>query len=229
LLVFFDDCKPIQQVVVLAGAMTDNRPAIVKQSARQVQQSVIVARRSAFATIGLREGQIEAASDLIDIARGNFANPEFGLFLLESSYGATATNNPLTRSLDAFGYLLLAQWSNLLEATQAAIVIDPSFYDLYLLEGLAYCNLGEYEAAEASYTTLIEVEPDYAIGYALRADVRLQQGDTLGALADGGLLLISEQAEAFLPFTDAIQAGAINCTNLLTVDLDAMRADSAGE
>jgi len=179
-------------------------------------------------TIALRQGRIRAASDLVDIARENYANPEFGLFLLQASYGSTATDNALTRSLDAFGFLLLSQWSTLLEATQSTIALGTDFYDLHLLEGLAHCNLGDYEAAEASYTTLIDLEPDYMMAYALRADVRLQQGNTIGALADGAALFNSEQADAFLPYADAIQTGAINCTNLLTLDLDTITAD-AGE
>jgi len=86
--------------------------------------------------------------------------------------------------------------------------------------------LRDYAAAGENYTQLINFVPDYTLAYLLRAEVRQKQGDIVGALADGAVVLQSDRAENFLPLMPAFQAGEINCENFFDVDLNSLEGQS---
>ena len=76
------------------------------------------------------------------------------------------------------------QWESVLE--QVDLVLETGFRnaDVYLIQGLAYCNLGQYEEAIEAYTNGIELEPDYYAIYLYRAEAYREANQTLRAVQD---------------------------------------------
>ena len=52
------------------------------------------------------------------------------------------------------------------------------------MQGFAYCNLHRYPEAETAYTHGLDIEPNYPLLRLLRAEVRRDQNNLVGALAD---------------------------------------------
>ena len=90
---------------------------------------------------------------------------------------------------------------------------------MYLAEGISYCNLEDYPAAEAAYTRAIELEPDFAALYVLRAEVRQKQGDLAGSDQDMFAAQTYDLGPEFAGLIQAIATGAVNCQNLFEADL----------
>ena len=182
-------------------------------------------------TLALREGQLTEAQRLFKEVFERFPDPTLSSRIFLSLYGQ---NNAITSAAEAFGAATLRQWRQVINAVGAGTTLDNDFYDVYLpdvflLEGIAYCNLGDYAAAEISYTRLIDHAPDYIMGYALRGEVRREQGDLIGAAQDGLTVTQSDQAALYAPYMGAFLSGEINCTNFLDVDLSVYNSETTPE
>jgi serine/threonine protein kinase/tetratricopeptide (TPR) repeat protein len=136
--------------------------------------------------IALREGRLEDADTLLDVVLRRFPDPTFATRVLRIIFGDVDTVNRLIGTQSAFGYLALGQHSKVIEEATTALnqESDLLYTELYLMRGLAECNLQDYATAETDYSSAIETEPDFAILYLLRAEIRAQQGKRLQALAD---------------------------------------------
>ena len=44
---------------------------------------------------------------------------------------------------------------------------EPSYSEMYLLKGLSYCNMDEYQKAEEAYSAGLEVDPSFTVLYFL--------------------------------------------------------------
>jgi tetratricopeptide (TPR) repeat protein len=118
----------------------------------------------------------------------------------------------------AFGELLLGQYERALENVDQALAINPNIADLYLVQGLAHCALGDYQAAEAAYTRGIEVEPDYIALYALRAETHLRQKDLTAVNADARVVIQSDLAPMFAALMQAGLTGEWQCDQFFDFD-----------
>jgi serine/threonine protein kinase/tetratricopeptide (TPR) repeat protein len=110
----------------------------------------------------------------------------------------------ITQFAVAYANMGLGQWEAALQNLQTIIDSGRATADAYLLQGLAYCNLGDYEQSEAAYTTGIELDEDFWLLYLLRAEARQKGGNLLGALNDVNTVQDSDAGEAF---SDLIQRG----------------------
>lgn len=90
---------------------------------------------------------------------------------------------------------------------------------MYFLRGFAYCNLGDDAAAEEAYSKVIELEPDDTLMYLLRAEVRNNQGNILGAGSDSLQVQQSAFADDFAPLLAAGANGDLTCKNFLDFEL----------
>ncbi len=177
--------------------------------------------------IALREGRISDATSLIDVILTEFPDPEFGMRLVSSFFGTNA-RDPWGPAFSAFINAMLGQYDDVLEYTEQALE-EYQFADAYMLQGLAYCNLGDYEQAEAAYDNAIELEPDFAVLYLLRAEVRLKQGDQIGALADfGAATQLSPGGEFEAVLADA-SSGNIGCENFFSYRPSGQQPEGATE
>lgn len=165
-------------------------------------------------SIALRQGRLADAQQYSNDAFAKFPDPDAGekWALLVAS----ENKNPFTPILSAFWSWNLGQFNKAIQKAQSAEAVDPKFTDAYLVEGLSYCNLGKSAEAEAAYTKAIELEPQFALLYMLRADVNKQQGNMTNALGDFLLLQQSPQAPQMMEYIQAAQEGKINCKNFIT-------------
>ncbi len=172
----------------------------------------------AFLTVvAMREANLSEVQRLLAFIRETYPSATVGSEIFTAVYGIDEVS--LSGAMEAFIFFTLEQWSETIEATERSINLGLPLPDVHLLAGLAHCNRGEYAEAEASYTALLASDPDYTIGYVLRYEVRLAQGDQVGALQDLTQALGTSQAANLEPYIPAYQEGLINCENFLELDL----------
>jgi tetratricopeptide (TPR) repeat protein len=165
-------------------------------------------------SIALRQGRLADAQQYIHDAFIKFPDPDAAenwAILV-----ASENKNPVTPMLSAFWSWNLGQFNKAIQKAQSVESVDLIFTDAYLVEGLSYCNLGKLAEAEAAYTKAIELEPNFALLYMLRADVYKQQGYMTAALGDFYILQQSTQAAQMKEYIQAAQNGRLNCKNFST-------------
>lgn len=166
-------------------------------------------------SIYLRQGELVKAGEMIKIVREQFPDTTIANRIINSTFKLDGV--PLTYLTEISGYFVLGQWNSVVDVL-SRVEFSDAYSEVYLLGGLAYCNLKEFDQAEASYTRVIEKHPDYYLAYMLRAETRLKNNNAGGALADVAVILQSDQAEQFAPFIPYAQSGEISCETILEVD-----------
>jgi serine/threonine protein kinase/tetratricopeptide (TPR) repeat protein len=169
--------------------------------------------------IALREGRLQDAQQLYRTVREKFPDPTIAERMTLTTFGPEAAKTLLIPLVAMFGNLTLGQWR---EIINVPFEDDVSLSDPYVIRGLAYCNLKDYPAAEAAYTKAIEAEPDYALPYALRAEVRLHQGNVLGVAADALDVSQHDVGGVYTALLAMAQAGDVSCENFFDADLSAI-------
>jgi tetratricopeptide (TPR) repeat protein len=87
--------------------------------------------------------------------------------------------------------------------------------DMYFLQGLAYCNLQDYPAAEEAYTMAVNYSPNFALLYVLRGQVRIEQGERDAAAEDFTAARSKNQDPAFAAWIDAGENMAWTCVDMM--------------
>jgi serine/threonine protein kinase/tetratricopeptide (TPR) repeat protein len=170
--------------------------------------------------IAMREGDLVGGLQRLEYVQDNYPDPRIADRIISASYGIAGTETLIGLMNETFGNFTLGQWNALVDLTDLWIErYGGDFPEIYLIRGFAFCNLGDYAAAEEAYSAVISEAPDYGLAYALRAEVRQAQGDTAGFIADGAALLTSPQADTLRPFIPAFQSGELGCANFLDADL----------
>ncbi|MBN1681029.1 MAG: tetratricopeptide repeat protein [Anaerolineae bacterium] len=178
--------------------------------------------------LGLREGDLTGVPALFDAAVTKFPDPQFSNRMLQALFGGQVPNlwGPV---LAALGNLVLGQYDDALVQIEAALAVDDRLPELYMGQGMVYCNLRDYEAAEEAYTRGIALDPDLVALYALRAEVRNRMGDTAGVLQDGAVVLESDVGSSFAPLLEAGLAGEWSCETFFSYDYAALETGPAGD
>ncbi len=169
--------------------------------------------------VALRKGDLTTASRLFNEVIQKFPDSSFTERLLKAILNEEAASIGFVPLNAAFGNLTLRRWRDVLNVTDNAIDDDDVLTDIYFLRGFAQCNLGDDAAAEASFSKAIELEPDYTLMYLLRAEVRNNQGNILGAGSDILQVQQSDLAETFAPLLAAGASGDLTCQNFLDFEL----------
>ncbi len=91
-------------------------------------------------------------------------------------------NEPINRQSDSEGAFL--GWKEALATCDEALQIEPRNPRFLLLRASAYCEGELYEKAVAECSQVISMDPDNAIAYLCRAQVRADQGGLVPALED---------------------------------------------
>jgi serine/threonine protein kinase/tetratricopeptide (TPR) repeat protein len=164
--------------------------------------------------LALHEGRLDDAFRDIEIVLTEFPDPGFMERLIQATFGDQLAD-PYALMLSAVANQMLGRHDRAIANTAAGLAILPDLADFYLIQGVSYCALGEYAAAETALSRGLMREPDFWLLYLLRADARLQQGDTEGAEADFRTLSGSPQAILYTSFVSSIQAGDVGCATLL--------------
>ncbi|NDJ61473.1 MAG: protein kinase [Chloroflexi bacterium] len=169
-----------------------------------------------FATlIALREGRISDARALMNTVITEFPDPSFSNRMIDALYGP---DTPLIWGLvfSAFTNQLLGQHDQVIADTTALINVNASLADAHLMQGVAYCNLRDYAAAEIAYTAGLEIEPDYLLIAALRGETRRARGDLVNALADAARVTADDATTAEL--IALVEDPNASCENFFDLD-----------
>jgi tetratricopeptide (TPR) repeat protein len=169
------------------------------------------------ALIALREARFVDAKNLVNLTLKTFPDPTLSTRLMHAIYGEQA-NFVLLPMFSAASYLVLGQYDTAVTYSQEALALDDQLSDIYLVQGLAYCTLGDLAAAEQAYTRGIGVDPAFTMLYALRSEVRARQGDVSGSLQDSLAVQHSDQAEAYALLLAAGVAGEWSCEKMFSYD-----------
>lgn len=170
----------------------------------------------AFATmIAFREGRMEDGKQLMDTVLTEFPDPSFGLRILQAINNDMGATNIFGPVYSAFGNVALGQFNQAVSDAEAGLAMNE-LSDLYLMQGYAYCNLGELDAAEEAYSLGIEADPSFALLYLLRADVRFQSGDSQGGTEDIVEARLLASSLEFNQYVDAIESQELTCATIFT-------------
>ncbi|GAB4425288.1 MAG: hypothetical protein Kow00106_21960 [Anaerolineae bacterium] len=164
--------------------------------------------------LALHEGRLDDAFRDIETVLTEFPDPGFMERLIRATFGDQLAD-PYALMLSAVANQMLGRHDRAIADTAAGLAILPDLADFYLVQGVSYCALGEYAAAETALSRGLIFEPDFWLLYLLRADARLQQGDTEGAEEDFQALSTSPQADTYEPVAWAIRTGEVGCASLL--------------
>jgi len=170
-----------------------------------------------LSVIAIREGRLADVQPVLHTIMTEFSDPTFAQKLISSSFGDQVPNiwGP---TFSAMGNLLLGQYDLAITDAQSALALEDQFADMYFIQGLAYCNLDDYTAAEEAYTRGIELDPGFIALYALRAEVRLYLQDTVGAFADRDVVAQSDQAGTLIPLMEVGLRGEWSCKDFFSYD-----------
>src|SRR4030095_6242011 len=127
--------------------------------------------------IALRQGRLnDIPAYMGGILNNQSKNPVFIQRLMLALYGED--NGKLVGySIAAIGHLSFAQFEKAAEDADTVIAVAPNYAEMYLLKGLSYCNIDEYQKAEQAYTAGLKVDSSFAMPHFLRAEVRGKLGD----------------------------------------------------
>ncbi|HEX3049506.1 MAG TPA: serine/threonine-protein kinase, partial [Aggregatilineaceae bacterium] len=159
------------------------------------------------------QGQMDTASTMIEGLLSRFPEPDLYYRVISAAFGDQFLGQPAVVSI--FTNVSLARYNEALKATEIGLAALGPQADLYTLQGYAYCNLGDYAAADQAYTRAIELEnaQPMLFTYLLRADSRLQMGDTAGADEDLAAFTAALPDEGPL-MAESFRSGQANCANI---------------
>ncbi len=170
--------------------------------------------------LAIRQGRIGDAKALLKTILVKFPDPFYLERIGEATLGDPDSSKMMLGLLySASDNLFLGQYAKVLVEIAKALKIDPTVPDMYLIQGFAYCNLSRWKEAEDAYTQGLQRASDYAVLYALRAEVRKEQGDLLGALSDiQAMQKIKGSEELTAMINSAANGGpAVSCKNFFAV------------
>ena len=167
------------------------------------------------ALLALHESRLDDAFRDIQIVLTQYPNPGFMERLVVATFGDQSAD-PYAVILSAVANQMLGRHDLAIAETSAGLEVFPYFTDLYMVQGVSQCSLGDYAAAEADFSAALAYEPDFLLVRLLRADARLRRGDAEGANRDLREIAASALSETFEPYAEAIQAGEVGCATFFT-------------
>lgn len=170
--------------------------------------------------MAMRDGDIPEAQHLMNEARTEFGDPSIGNRTINAVYG---DNFPIPFGpwLSAFGNLILGRYDDVLSQLENIPESQRTIFpELYVIQGLAYCNLQQYDEALESYTTAIELGPDVTMIYLLRGEIAFRLDDNEQVAADALTIAESELGDTLMPYVNAGFSGDLSCENFFTYQLN---------
>ena len=114
----------------------------------------------------------------------------------------------------AIEHLAFGQYAAAVQSADSVLLVLPNYAEMYLLKGLAYCNLDKFSEAEEAYSMGLEADPSFTMLHFLRAEVRGRQGNGNGAAEDLSAVAQSDIGENLKPYIEAAQAGQFSCKQI---------------
>jgi len=164
--------------------------------------------------IAFRQGRLEDVSVFMGNLMSNQSkNPVFVQRLMTALYGEENAKL-LGYSIAAIGHLSLGQYDVSAQDADTVLAVVPTYAEMYLLKGLSYCNIDEYQKAEEAYSAGLKVDPSFTMLHFLRAEVRGKLGDETGAAEDLSVVGQSDISENLKPYIEAARSGQFSCKDM---------------
>ena len=167
--------------------------------------------------VALHEGRLnDVPAYMGGIMSSQSKNPVFVQRFMTAVFGEQNAQL-LGYSMAAIGHLSFGQYDLSAQEANAVLAVAPNYAEMYLLNGLSYCNIDEYQKAEEAYSAGLEVDPSFTMLHFLRAEVRGKLGDATGAAEDLSAVAQSDIAENLKPYIEAAQSGQFSCKDITSV------------
>lgn len=162
--------------------------------------------------IALRQGRLEDASTyMTDILNNPAKNPTFIEYLMTSIFGGQNATL-LGTSMKTIEQFMFGQFDVSIQEADTVLRAEPSYAEMYLIKGLSYCNLDEYQKAEEAYSAGLAVDSSFTLLNFLRAEMRYKLGNETGVMEDFAVVQNSDISGNLNPY---LQAGQFSCKNLI--------------
>jgi tetratricopeptide (TPR) repeat protein len=167
--------------------------------------------------IALREGRMADAQALLVTILTEYPDPEMTNRALRAVYGGgydftgtffAASTNYALGQYDNVVAQIQTFTDYIFSLPDSGELIDQSLIqlsDIYLLQGLAHCNLKSYAAAESAYDKAIAYSKDFDLLYVLRGQMRSRQGKRAAAEED---FAAAREADLGPEFAAWVESGA---------------------
>jgi tetratricopeptide (TPR) repeat protein len=167
--------------------------------------------------LAFREGRIGDAQKFAGTILTRFPDPLLASRIISAAFGDPAESGLYIGPLFSAGAnTVLGQYDSVLKDIDLALKTADKMPDLYLLRGVAYCGLNKYADAEKAYSRALELDPKYAVVYALRAEARIKQNNMPGALLDVAQAKNAKLGAEFDALVDAGLKGEVGCQNFFS-------------
>ena len=166
------------------------------------------------ALVALRQGRLSDVPAYMGAILSNQSkNPVFVQRFMTAVFGEQNAQL-LGYSMAAMGHLAFGQFDVAAQEADAVIAVVPNYAEMYLLRGLSYCNIDEYQKAEEAYSAGLKVDPSFTMLHFLRAEVRGKLGNVNGATQDLAIIGQSDISENLKPYIEAAQSGQFSCKDM---------------
>ncbi|MFN8372848.1 MAG: serine/threonine-protein kinase [Anaerolineae bacterium] len=149
---------------------------------------------SLAASIAMHRNRVDDARTFASRALTEFPDPTQGNRSVSAVFG---TSLPVIEMSVAFTNMGLGQFDSALQTIDSVLRAGAPTSDVYLMQGLAYCNLHEYDLADEAYTNGIAIDENFWLLYLLRAEVRQKGGNLIGALQDISAVQNGDAGDAY--------------------------------
>lgn len=182
------------------------------------------------ALVAVHDGRFDDAANYVQIILEEFPDPNLYSRIVGTAVGGHDDFGPLVTVLVN---VALGRYEQAIEAAKEGHERIGPVPDLFGLQGMAYCNLGNNRGAEAAYSTAIDVnrrtggDPLWFL-HLLRGDARLKLRDPDGAQDD--FAIVRESRPDLEELIASFEEGETDCTNLFgSVTLRANPAQPGAE
>ena len=167
--------------------------------------------------IALRQGRLnDVPTYMMGIMNNQSKNPVFVQRLMTTVFGED-NGKLLGYSMAAIGHLAFGQFDVSAQEADIVLAVVPNYAEMYMIKGLSYCNIDEYQKAEEAYSAGLKVDPSFTVLHFLRAEVRVKLGNTNGAAQDLSVVGQSDISENLKPYIEAAGSGQFSCKDMTSV------------
>jgi tetratricopeptide (TPR) repeat protein len=167
--------------------------------------------------VALRQGRLSDVPVYMgDIMANPSKDPAFVQQLMTAIFGEE-NSRLLGASMAAIENLAFAQYDASVQSADKVLQVLPNYAEMYLLEGLSYCNIENYPKAEEVYSKGLEADPSFTMLHFLRAEVRARQGNANGAAEDLSVVAQSNISENLKPYIEAAKNGQFSCKQITSI------------
>ena len=169
------------------------------------------------ALIAMREARVRDTQALINTIVEEYPDPT----IMNRVVSATFGDQPgfYTTVIEAFGYLIIGQFDIALRVIEDSESLPEQVPDLYFLQGMAQCELEQYDESVASFSRSVELDGSFGLAWLMLASASQRAGDIDAANQILDQLSTAATSMENLPpegtqYLDFIRDGSIGCDTL---------------